>query len=98
MKYSSSTTLSIESRQGIYGICCFPYLACLGCFPLRLKDTIRLTWLFMGKKKAWWATPLYLFWTIWKERNSKSFENEEHFVQGLKHSFAVINGFGLSCL
>ena len=51
MKNSSSTTLSIESRQGIYGICCFPYLACLGCFPLRLKDTIRLTWLFMGKKK-----------------------------------------------
>ena len=39
-------------------------------------------------KKAWGATPLCLFWTIWKERNTKSFENEELSILRLKNLFS----------
>ena len=35
----------------------------------------------------WRATPLCLFWIVWKKRNSVAFENEGHPVQGLKLSF-----------
>ncbi|RVW12727.1 hypothetical protein CK203_111677 [Vitis vinifera] len=37
---------------------------------------------YVGKKrkKVWRAAPLCLFWTIWRERNIKSFENGEHSV------------------
>lgn len=51
---------------------------------------------FVGekRKKAWWAIPLGLFWTIWKERNSRSIENEGHSIQGWKHSF--LYNLGLS--
>ena len=32
---------------------------------------------FVGRKrkKAWKVTPLCIFWTIWRERNRRSFEN-----------------------
>ena len=45
---------------------------------------------FVGKKrkKTWRAAPLYRFWTIWKERNSKTFDNEGQSIQGLKSSFS----------
>ena len=39
------------------------------------------------EKKAWQAAPLCLFWTVWKERNSKTFDNEGWSIQGLKFSF-----------
>ena len=44
---------------------------------------------FIGRKrnKVWRAVPLCLFWTIWKERNRRSFENVELFVQRLKFLF-----------
>ena len=37
---------------------------------------------YVGKKrkKVWRAAPLCLFWTIWRERNIRSFENGEHSV------------------
>ena len=54
----------------------------------------------MGKKrenKVWQAAPLCHFWTIWKERNSRAFNNEEHSVQGIKFSF-LYNLWALSKL
>ena len=41
---------------------------------------------FIGRKrkKVWSAAPLSLFWTIWKERNRRSFENMKLSVQRLK--------------
>ena len=46
---------------------------------------------FVGRKrkKAWGATPLYLFWIIWKERNKRLFENKELSDQKLKCCFFV---------
>ena len=43
----------------------------------------------MGKtcKKAWQMTPLFIFWSIWKERNLLVFGNEELSLQRLKHFF-----------
>ena len=35
----------------------------------------------------WLSTPLYLFRIVWKERNSRAFENEGHLVQGCKSFF-----------
>ena len=44
---------------------------------------------FIGRKrkKVWRAAPLSLFWTIWKERNRRSFENVEFSIQSLKLLF-----------
>ena len=48
-----------------------------------------MAWHFVGRKhkKAWRAAPLYIFWTIWKERNRRVFEEEEKLDQCLKSSF-----------
>ncbi|RVW32762.1 putative ribonuclease H protein [Vitis vinifera] len=37
-----------------------------------------------GKEEVWRAAPLCLFWIVWKERNSRAFENVEHTFQGCK--------------
>ena len=44
---------------------------------------------FVGKrrKKVWRVTPLCIFWTIWKERNHRVFDNEERLDLYLKNSF-----------
>ena len=47
---------------------------------------------FVGRKqkKVWGATPLCLFWIIWKEKNRRSFENMELFDHRLKVLFLYI--------
>ena len=44
---------------------------------------------FMGRKTktVWHITTLCLFWIVWKKRNSRAFDNEEHFDQGIKLIF-----------
>ena len=55
-----------------------------------VKETL-LGWhgSFVGKahKKAWQAAPLYIFWTVWNERNLLAFGNEELSLQIFKNSF-----------
>ena len=49
----------------------------------------------MGKKrkKLWKSIPLYIFWTIWKERNRLAFKRGVLTIQKLKTSF-VCNLWG----
>ena len=53
--------------------------------------TVLLGWngTFVGKKRkdVWKASPLCLFWTVWKTRNKVAFEEEELSIQRLKSSF-----------
>ena len=44
---------------------------------------------YMGKKRKgfWRASPLCLFWTVWKARNKVAFEEEELSIPRLKNSF-----------
>ena len=39
------------------------------------------------RKKVWLSAPLCLFWIVWKERNSRAFENEEQSIHGCKSFF-----------
>ena len=39
------------------------------------------------KKKAWRTAPLCLFWTVWKERNDRVFDNKELSNKGIKLAF-----------
>ena len=39
------------------------------------------------RKKAWEVAPLCLFWSIWRERNRRAFENCESLDQTIKSSF-----------
>ena len=43
----------------------------------------------MGKKreKIWRSIPLFIFWTVWKERNRLAFKGEELAIQKVKNSF-----------
>ena len=58
--------------------------------PFSVTETL-LEWSgsFIGRKqkKVWGAAPLCLFWTIWKEGNRRSFDNEEFSDQRLKPVF-----------
>ena len=58
--------------------------------PNSIKETI-LGWngTFVGKKrkKAWNAAPLCLFWTLWKKRNRRIFEDTELADQAILRSF-----------
>ena len=69
------------------------FLAIVGVqwvFPLSVRGTL-LSWHgpFVGKKrlKALMAAPLYLFWSIWHERNRIAFDEKRCLVQRLKTSF-----------
>ena len=70
--------------------------------PLTVRDTL-LSWFasFVDKKreKTWRATPLCLFWTVWKEINMIVFANEVLSIQRMK-IFFVCNLFSWtkSCL
>ncbi|RVX13960.1 Actin-related protein 4 [Vitis vinifera] len=58
--------------------------------PATVKETLS-GWngSFVEKKRkgAWKASPLCLFWTVWKTRNKVTFEEEELSIQRLKASF-----------
>ena len=58
--------------------------------PFTVRDTL-LSWYVSFKDKkhrnVWWAIPLCLFWTVWKERNRIVFDNEALSTQRLKNSF-----------
>ena len=43
----------------------------------------------MGKKrkKIWRSIPLFIFWTVWKERNRLTFRRGELAIQKIKNSF-----------
>ncbi|RVW79072.1 Copper-transporting ATPase PAA1, chloroplastic [Vitis vinifera] len=46
------------------------------------------------RKKVWFSAPLCLFWIVWKERNGRAFENEEHSIHECK-SFFLYNLHGV---
>ena len=58
--------------------------------PSSVRETL-LGWLepCVGKerKKVWFSTLLCFFWIVWKDRNSRVFENEEHSIRGCKLFF-----------
>ena len=58
--------------------------------PSLIKETL-LVWYDLGvakkHRKAWYADPLCLFWTVWKTRNRIAFEDKELSIQRLESSF-----------
>ena len=58
--------------------------------PATVKEML-LGWngSFVGKKRkgVWRASPLCLFWMVWKARNKIAFEEEALSIQRLKYSF-----------
>ena len=60
--------------------------------PSSVRETL-LSWngFFLGKKhkKAWRATPLHIFWTVWKARNRLAFKDDSLSIRRLKHSFIL---------
>ena len=70
--------------------------------PFMVRDTFS-GWsaFFVDKKrgKTWWATPLCLFWMVWKERNRMVFDNEVLSIQRMKNSFVCnLFSWAKSCL
>ncbi|RVW48131.1 putative ribonuclease H protein [Vitis vinifera] len=58
--------------------------------PATVKETLSgWKWVFCGeeRKGVWKASPLCLFWTVWKTRNKVAFEEKELSIQRLKASF-----------
>ena len=59
-------------------------------FPETVKEVL-LSWRgpFVGKKRKriWKSIPLYIFWTLWKERNRLAFRGGVIAIQKLKNSF-----------
>ena len=59
-------------------------------FPETVKEVL-LSWRgpIVGKKgkKIWKSIPLYIFWTLWKERNRLPFRGGVIAIQKLKNSF-----------
>ena len=65
-------------------------------FPETVKEVIT-SWKgsFVGKKRKriWRSIPLFIFWTVWKERNRLAFRGGELAIQKIKYSF-VCNMWG----
>ena len=65
-------------------------------FPETIKEVI-ISWKdsFVGKKRKriWRSIPLFIFWTVWKERNRLAFRGGELAIQKIKYSF-VYNMWG----
>ena len=69
-------------------------------FPETVKEAV-ISWKgsFVGKRreKIWRSIPLFIFWTVWKERNRLTFRGEggggELAIQKVKNSF-VCNLWG----
>ncbi|RVW55305.1 hypothetical protein CK203_089047 [Vitis vinifera] len=65
--------------------------------PATVKETLS-GWngSFVGKKRkgVWKASPLCLFWMVWKTRNKVAFEEEELSIQRLKASFFLFSLVG----
>ena len=59
-------------------------------FPLTIRQFL-LAWQSANvnkkRKRVWMATPLCLFWTLWKERNMAAFENEVPSAHRMKSTF-----------
>ena len=70
-------------------------------FPLSVRETL-LSWggSLVGKKRKnpWMATPLSIFWSIWRERNYIAFENKDFSTQRMKASLFAIFGLGKMCI
>ena len=47
------------------------------------------SWVGKKRKKVWRATPLYIFWTVWKARNRLAFKDDVLSIQRLKYSFVL---------
>ena len=61
--------------------------------PATVKEMfLRWNGTFVGKKRkgVWKASPLCLFWTLWKTRNKVAFEEIELSIQRLKSSFVYL--------
>ena len=58
------------------------------------KRGVLLSWngVPIGKKrkKAWKVAPLCIFWSIWRERNRRTFEDRESLDQTFKSSFLYL--------
>ena len=58
-------------------------------FPKTVKEVL-YSWrgAFVGKKrkKLWNSIPLFIFWTVWKEKNKLAFRGEL-VIQKIKYSF-----------
>ena len=92
------TFCSIVKRQG----CCFSI--CSGCswvMPATVKEMLS-GWkgTLVGKKRkgVWRASPLCLFWTVWKARKKVAFEEEELSIQRLSLLLFIFFGQRRSCL
>ena len=82
----------VVAASFFFVLCVMGYL-----LPVR-EDLLSLHGSFVGKKrrKAWKATPLYLFWTPGKERNRRLFVNTVQLNQTTKiflYDYFVWNGF-----
>ena len=68
--------------------------------PASVKMTL-LGWnrSFVGKerKEVWRASPLYIFWTVWKARNRITFEDDVLSIQRFKSCFIYFLWLETNC-
>jgi hypothetical protein len=63
----------------------------------RVIDLIACWWSFgrLMSDAVWKMAPTYLFWTLWREMNNRSFEDLERSLEDILSSFFHTLPFGL---
>ena len=68
------------------------------CLPSKIDETLfgrEMAGVRATNRERWWTIPASIWWTIWRERNERCFENRNNNLQEVSLSVFCCSAFGV---